>query len=164
MRPHFIRRRQYPLSFSPSRKFARIVSDIFVSQAIVHMVISAAALAKLDTSQNLTSFLSIKLPTRLIRPISPHIKVFSSIEDFISTHSCPPVGRQMSRRVVLATTPKVLPGKEKLCIRVPPPDDRIGRPHVFPNLTSLELSAAALGGVGTHKNCHLFSIVDNLEL
>lgn len=40
-----------------------------------------SAAAKLDTSQNLTSFLSIKLPTRLIRPISPHIKVFSSIED-----------------------------------------------------------------------------------
>ena len=50
-----------------------------------------------------------------------------------------------------------------MCIRVPPPDQRIGRPHVFLNLTSLELPAAALGGVGTHKNCHLFSIVDVLE-
>lgn len=56
--------------FSLSRKFSRIVSDIFVSQAMVHMVTSAAALAKLDTiskldtSQNLTSFLPTKLPTR----------------------------------------------------------------------------------------------------
>lgn len=126
MRPHSIRRRQhlpniFPLSrkfICLSRKFARIVSDIFVSQAIVHMATSAAALAKLDTiakldtSQNLTSFLLTKLPTRLIRPISPHIKVFSSIEDFLSTHSCPPVGRQMSRRVVLATTPKSYQARE----------------------------------------------------
>ena len=50
-----------------------------------------------------------------------------------------------------------------LCIRVPPPHHRIGRPHVFPNLTSLELPAAALGGVRTHKNYDLFGIVDNLE-
>ena len=69
----------------------------------------------------------------------------------------------MSRRVVLATTPKILPGKKKLCIRVPPPHHRIGRPHIFPNLTSLELPAAALGGIGVHKNCHLLGIVDNLE-
>ena len=47
--------------------------------------------------------------------------------------------------------------------RVPPPHHRIGRAHMFPNLTSLELPAAALGGVGTHKNCHLLGIVDNLE-
>ena len=60
--------------------------------------------------------------------------------------------------------PKELPGKKKLCIRVPPPDQRIGRPHNFFNLTSLELPAAAFGGVGTHKNCHLFGIVDILEL
>lgn len=63
--------------FPLSRKFARIVSDIFVSQAIVHM--QNSTIAKLDMSQNLTSFLSIKTLTRLIRPISPHIKVFSSI-------------------------------------------------------------------------------------
>ena len=57
--------------FPLSRKFARIVSDIFVSQAIVHM--QNSAISKLDTSQNLTSFLLTKLPTRLIRPISPHL-------------------------------------------------------------------------------------------
>lgn len=50
-----------------------------------------------------------------------------------------------------------------LCIRVPPPHHNIGRPHVFPNLTSLELSAAALGGIGVRKNYDLFGIVDNLE-
>lgn len=55
-------------------------------------------------------------------------------------------------------------GKKKLCIRVPPPHHRIGRPHIFLNLTSLELPAAALGGVGTHKNYDLFGIVDVLEL
>ena len=55
-------------------------------------------------------------------------------------------------------------GKKMLCIRVPPPHHRIGRPHVFLNLTSLELSAAALGGIGVHKNYDLFGIVDNLEL
>ena len=54
-------------------------------------------------------------------------------------------------------------GKKKLCIRVPPPHHRIGRPHIFLNLTSLELPAAALGGIGVHKNCHLLGIVDNLE-
>ena len=54
-------------------------------------------------------------------------------------------------------------GKKKLCIRVPPPHHRIGRPHVFLNLTSLELPAAALGGIGVHKNYDLFGIVDNLE-
>ena len=70
----------------------------------------------------------------------------------------------MSRRVVLATTPKILPGKGKLCIRVPPPHHNIGRSHNFPNLTSLELSAAALGGIGVRKNYDLFGIVDNLEL
>ena len=59
--------------------------------------------------------------------------------------------------------PKELPGKGKLCIRVPPPDQRIGRPHIFPNLTSLELSAAALGGIKDYKNCHLLGIVDVLE-
>ena len=48
--------------FPLSRKFTRIVSDIFVSQAIVHM--QNSTITKLDTSQNLTSFLSIKLPTR----------------------------------------------------------------------------------------------------
>ena len=68
-----VRRRQYlpkifPLSHKfvrLSRKFARIVSDIFVSQAIVHMQLGGGnlAIAKLDTSQNLTSFLSTKLPT-----------------------------------------------------------------------------------------------------
>ena len=74
MRPHLIRRRQHlPKSFPLSRKFARIVSDSSAA------AISAAT--KLDTSQNLTSFLSIKFPTRLIRPISPHIKVFGSIVD-----------------------------------------------------------------------------------
>ena len=46
---------------------------------------------------------------------------------------------------------------------VPPPHHNIGRPHVFPNLTSLELPAAALGGIGVHKNYDLFGIVDNLE-
>ena len=51
----------------------------------------------------------------------------------------------------------------KLCIRVPPPYQIIGRPHVFPNLTSLELSAAALGGIKDYKNYHLLGIVDNLE-
>ena len=56
-----------------------------------------------------------------------------------------------------------LSGKGKLCIRVPPPHHRIGRPHIFLNLTSLELSAAALGGIGVHKNCDLLGIVDNLE-
>ena len=60
--------------------------------------------------------------------------------------------------------PKGIARREILCIRVPPPHYRIGRPHVFLNLTSLELLAAALGGVRTHKNCHLFSIVDVLEL
>ena len=55
------------------------------------------------------------------------------------------------------------PGKGKLCIRVPPPDHRIGRPYVFPNLRHLELSAAALGRIIDYKNCHLFSIVDVLE-
>ena len=69
----------------------------------------------------------------------------------------------MSRRVVLATTPKISPGKGKLYTRVPPPDQRIGRPHVFPNLTFLKLSAAALGGIIDYKNCHLLGIVDNLE-
>ena len=60
--------------------------------------------------------------------------------------------------------PKELPGKEKLCIRVPPPDLRVGRPHIFLNLTSLELPAAALGGIKDYKNCDLLGIVDNLEL
>ena len=50
-----------------------------------------------------------------------------------------------------------------MCIRVPPPHHRIGRPHVFLNLTSLELPAAALGGIGVHKNYDLFGVVDNLE-
>ena len=58
----------------------------------------------------------------------------------------------------------ISPGKKKLCIRVPPPHHRIGRPHIFSNLTSLELPAAALGGIGVRKNCHLLGIVDNLEL
>ena len=58
---------------------------------------------------------------------------------------------------------KEIARRKKLCIRVPPPHQRIGRPHVFPNLTSLELPAAALGGIGVHKNCHLLGIVDNLE-
>ena len=53
--------------------------------------------------------------------------------------------------------------KKKLCIRVPPPDQTIGRPHIFLNLTSLELPAAALGGIGVRKNYDLFSVVDNLE-
>ena len=35
---------------------------------------------------------------------------------------------------------------------------------VFLNLTSLKLSAAALGGVKDYKNCHLLGIVDILEL
>ena len=59
--------------------------------------------------------------------------------------------------------PKELPDKGELCIRVPPPHHRIGRLHVFLNLTSLELSAAALGGIGVRKNYDLFGIVDNLE-
>ena len=58
---------------------------------------------------------------------------------------------------------KEIARRKKLCIRVPPPHQRIGRPHVFPNLTSLELPAAALGGIGVHKNYDLFGIVDNLE-
>ena len=58
----------------------------------------------------------------------------------------------------------ISPSKKKLCIRVPPPYHRIGRPHIFSNLTSLELPAAALGGIGVRKNCHLLGIVDNLEL
>ena len=58
---------------------------------------------------------------------------------------------------------RISPSKKRLCIRVPPPHHRIGRPHIFLNLTSLELSAAALSGVRTHKNYDLFSIVDNLE-
>ena len=58
---------------------------------------------------------------------------------------------------------RISPGKKKLCIRVPPPDQTIGRPHNFSNLTSLELSAAALGGIKDYKNCHLLGIVDNLE-
>ena len=58
----------------------------------------------------------------------------------------------------------ISPGKKKLCIRVPPLHHNIGRPHNFPNLTSLELSAAALGRVGTRKNYDLLGIVDNLEL
>ena len=53
--------------------------------------------------------------------------------------------------------------KKMLCIRVPPPHHRIGRSHVFPNLTSLELPAAALGGVIDYKNCHLLGIIDILE-
>ena len=57
----------------------------------------------------------------------------------------------------------ISPDKGKLCIRVPPPHHRIGRPHIFPKLTSLELSAAALGGIGVRKNYHLLGIVDNLE-
>ena len=59
--------------------------------------------------------------------------------------------------------PKDIARRKKLCIRVPPPHHRIGRPHVFLNLTSLELPAAALGGIGVHKNYDLFGIVDNLE-
>ena len=50
-----------------------------------------------------------------------------------------------------------------LCIRVPPPHHNIGRPHNFPNLTSLELPAAALGGIKDYKNYHFLGIVDNLE-
>ena len=127
------------------------------------MTISAAALAKLDTSQNLTSFLSIKLPTRLIRPVSPHIKVFSDIVDiffypFLS--SCRATDVATGRA---CHDPKKSPDKGKLHTWVPPPDQRIGRPHNFSNLTSLELSAAAFGGIEYYKNCHLLSIVDNLE-
>ena len=59
--------------------------------------------------------------------------------------------------------PKDIARRKKLCIRVPPPHYRRGRPHVFPNLTSLELPAAALGGIGVRKNYHLFNIIDNLE-
>ena len=59
--------------------------------------------------------------------------------------------------------PKDIARRKKLCIRVPPPHHRIGRPHIFLNLTSLELSAAALGGVRMYKNYDLFGIVDNLE-
>ena len=51
-----------------------------------------------------------------------------------------------------------------LCIRVPPPHHSIGRSHIFLNLTSLELPAAALGGMIDYKNCHLLGIVDILEL
>ena len=138
-------------------------------------------IAKLDTSQNLTSFLSIKLPTQqnfqldktsnsLIRPVSPHIKVFSSVEgifllpilvllsgDRCRDGSCLPRPQRYCQMKKIAR-------RKMLCIRVPPPHYRIGRPHVFLNLTSLELPAAALGGVRTHKNCHLFGIVDVLEL
>ena len=58
---------------------------------------------------------------------------------------------------------KKIARRRKLCIRVPPPHWRIGRPHIFSNLTSLELPAAALGGIGVRKNYHLLGIVDNLE-
>ena len=59
---------------------------------------------------------------------------------------------------------RISPDKKKLCIRVPPPDYRIGRPHIFLNLTSLELPAAALGGIGVHKNYDFLGIINNLEL
>ena len=57
----------------------------------------------------------------------------------------------------------ISPSKKKLCIRVPPPHHRIGRPHVFSNLCHLELPAAALGGIGVHKNYDFLGIIDNLE-
>ena len=60
--------------------------------------------------------------------------------------------------------PKDIARRKKLCIHVPPPHHRIGRPHVFPNLTSLEFSAAALGGIKDYKNYHFLGVVDNLEL
>ena len=86
MRPHFVRRRQHlPKIFPLSRKFARIVSDIFVSQAIIRRRQFGDSKtwhkSKLDIIFVDKNTNSTKLPTRLIRPISPHIKVFSSIVD-----------------------------------------------------------------------------------
>ena len=106
---------------------------------------------------------STKLPTRLIRPISPHIKVFVALRIFFFysfLSSCRATDVATGRA---CHDPKDIARRRKLCIRVPPPHHRIGRPHVFPNLTSLELSAAALGGIKDYKNWHLFGIVDNLE-
>ena len=166
MRPHLIRRRQHlPNYFPLSRKFARLVSDIFVSQAMVHNAKFSDSKtwheSKLDIIFVDKNTNSTKLPTRFIRPISPHIKVFSSIFFYPFLSSCRATDVATGRA---CHDPKELPGKGKLCIRVPPPDQRIGRPHAFLNLTSLELSAAAFGGIKDYKNCHLFDIIGILEL
>ena len=130
------------------------------------------ALAKLDTSQNLTLFLSIKLPTRQnfqldlsarFRRTSRYWIFF--FYPFLSSCRATDVatGRACHDPKGIARR-GISPSKKKLCIRVPPPHHNIGRPHIFPNLTSLELSAAALGGIGVRKNYHLLGIIDNLEL
>ena len=169
MRPHLVCRRQHlPKLFPLSRKFSRIVSDIFVSQAIVYNAISAAS--KLDTSQNLTSFLSMNFPTRQNFQLDLSVRFRRTFRvlvvlwifylyPFLS--SCRATDVATGRA---CHDPKDIARRRKLCIRVPPPHQRIGRPHVFLNLTSLELPAAALGGIGVHKNYHLLGIIDNLEL
>ena len=189
MRPHPIRRRRhlpkiFPLSHKfvrLSRKFSRIVSDIFVSQAIVHMQLGGGTSktwhkSKLDTSQNLTSFLSIKILTRQNFQLDLSVRFRRTsrclvvlwmfyLYPFLSSCRATDVatGRACHDPKDIARRGISL-GKKKLCIRVPPPHHRIGRPHIFSNLTSLELPAAALGGIGVRKNCHLLGIVDNLEL
>ena len=129
-----------------------------------------SALAKLDTSQNLTSFLSTKLPTRQNFQLDLSVQFRRTFRvlvvlwifffyPFLSSCRATDVATGRARH-----DPKELPDKGKLCIRVPPPDQIVGRPHVFLNLTSLEFSAAALGGIGVRKNYDLLGIVDNLEL
>ena len=128
-----------------------------------------SAIAKLDTSQNLTSFLSTKLPTRQNFQLDLSARFRRTFRvlvvlwifffyPFLSSCRATDVATGRARH-----DPKELSSKKKLCIRVPPPHYSIGRPHNFSNLTSLELPAAALGGVWTHKNYDLFGIVDNLE-
>ena len=117
----------------------------------------------------MTSFLSTKLPTRQNFQLDLSVR-------FRRTSKCLVALRifffypflSSCRATDVATgrachDPKDIARREILCIRVPPPHQIIGRSHIFLNLTSLELSAAALSGVRTHKNYDLFSIVDNLE-
>ena len=127
-------------------------------------------------SQNLTSFLSIKLPTRQNFQLDLSVRFRRTsrclvalwifyLYPFLSSCRATDVATGRARHDPKDIARRgISPGKEKLCIRVPPPHHRIGRPHIFLNLTSLELPAAALGGVRTHKNCHLLGIVDILEL
>ena len=123
----------------------------------------------------MTSFLSIKLPTRQNFQLDLSVRFRRTFRvlvvlwifffyPFLSSCRATDVatGRACHDPKDIARRRK-LPSKKKLCIRVPPPHHRIGRPHVFPSLTSLELSAAALGGIGVRKNYDLFGIVDNLE-
>ena len=130
---------------------------------------------KLDISQNLTSFLSTKLPTRQNFQLDLSVRFRRTFRvlvvlwifffySFLSSCRATDVatGRACHDPKDIARQGK-LPSKKKLCIRVPPPHHRIGQPHIFPNLTSLELPAAALGGIKDYKNYHLFNIIDILE-